>query len=431
MHPGQPTAAAERGSTSEPEWLPERYTLTSNLSMQESRGPFSRNMVNGQGLGRCRPASRASPVGCAPPGRRARRCAAMSPRSRCGAATKASTATSLAALKHGRQPAAGRSASMATRKAGKRPRSGSSKVRVPTAARSSLRAPLSIRCGIGRGNGRSARACPAGPAPPSPSRPRRRPARARPTADAPRRRAGRRDTPKRWCASMSSSPLFIRPAESIVTLGPMAQFGCARASSSVAAAIRSAVQVAERPARGRQGHPLDRGPVGVAERLEDGIVLAVERQQRAPCRFAAAMTAAPAQTSVSLLARAMVRPASMAAKVGRMPAVPGDGADDEVAGPPRRLFDGLGAGRAGDAGPGQGGLESRIAAGRRGPRSAARSVTAILARAAASRPPATAATLKASGCSFRISAVERPIEPVAPRITSVFGAEPDGAGAKS
>ena len=36
------------------------------------------------------------------------------------------------------------------------------------------------------------------------------------------RSAGR---PNRWCASISSSPLFIRPAELIVTFGPIAQLG--------------------------------------------------------------------------------------------------------------------------------------------------------------------------------------------------------------
>ncbi len=47
--------------------------------------------------------------------------------------------------------------------------------------------------------------------------------------------------PKRKCASISSSPLFIRPAESTVTFGPMTQFGCVSASSRVARAMRSAL----------------------------------------------------------------------------------------------------------------------------------------------------------------------------------------------
>ena len=40
-------------------------------------------------------------------------------------------------------------------------------------------------------------------------------------------------TPKSQRASMTSRPLFMRVAESIVILGPMRQVGCARASSRV------------------------------------------------------------------------------------------------------------------------------------------------------------------------------------------------------
>ena len=37
-------------------------------------------------------------------------------------------------------------------------------------------------------------------------------------------------TPNRWCASITSRPLFIRVAESIVILPPISQVGCASAS---------------------------------------------------------------------------------------------------------------------------------------------------------------------------------------------------------
>ncbi len=39
--------------------------------------------------------------------------------------------------------------------------------------------------------------------------------------------------PNRWWASISSSPLFISVAESIVILPPIAQVGCASACSIV------------------------------------------------------------------------------------------------------------------------------------------------------------------------------------------------------
>src|SRR6476659_7375666 len=55
-------------------------------------------------------------------------------------------------------------------------------------------------------------------------------------------------TPKRKCASMTSSPLFIMVAESIEIFGPIFQVGCASASSTVMAAKVSR-------ARSRNGPP--------------------------------------------------------------------------------------------------------------------------------------------------------------------------------
>ena len=53
--------------------------------------------------------------------------------------------------------------------------------------------------------------------------------------------------PKRWCASISSSPLFIRLAESMLIFDPIDQTGWAAACAGVAAAIRSRVQVRNGP----------------------------------------------------------------------------------------------------------------------------------------------------------------------------------------
>ena len=55
--------------------------------------------------------------------------------------------------------------------------------------------------------------------------------------------------PNRWWASITSRPLFISVAESIVILPPIAQVGCASASSTVT----SASSARERP---RNGPPL-------------------------------------------------------------------------------------------------------------------------------------------------------------------------------
>ena len=49
----------------------------------------------------------------------------------------------------------------------------------------------------------------------------------RSTAGGRRRRSARTATPNRWWASISSRPLFISVAESIVILPPIAQVGCA------------------------------------------------------------------------------------------------------------------------------------------------------------------------------------------------------------
>ena len=57
--------------------------------------------------------------------------------------------------------------------------------------------------------------------------------------------AGRRRTPNSQCASMTSSPLFISVAESIVIFRPIRQVGCCRASSG-----RHACQVGRGLARG-------------------------------------------------------------------------------------------------------------------------------------------------------------------------------------
>ena len=55
--------------------------------------------------------------------------------------------------------------------------------------------------------------------------------------------------PNRWCASITSRPLFISVAESIVILPPIAQVGCASASSTLTSASCSRV-------RPRNGPPL-------------------------------------------------------------------------------------------------------------------------------------------------------------------------------
>ena len=97
------------------------------------------------------------------------------------------------------------------------------------------------------GNARSECACRASRAGRPPSRREIRPAHAPPTAGAPARRSRPACSANRWCASISSRPLFISVAESMVTFGPIDQLGCRSACSGVAARDRSAVQVRNGP----------------------------------------------------------------------------------------------------------------------------------------------------------------------------------------
>ncbi len=90
-------------------------------------------------------------------------------------------------------------------------------------------------------------------------------------------------TPKRWCASIASKPLFIRVAESTVIRPPMFQVGCASASATL---------TPSRSVRPRNGPPdavstsLSTVPGALgADQLEQRRVLGVDRQQPRPRRF--------------------------------------------------------------------------------------------------------------------------------------------------
>ncbi len=121
---------------------------------------------------------------------------------------------------------------------------------------------------------------------------------------------------------MSSRPLFISVAESIVILPPIAQVGCLRASSTVTSA-RSARR------RPRNGPPL-------AVRTRRSTVPAPSPSRswcsaecsestgmiRAPVASASCVTSSPPTTSDSLLASARSMPSPSVATVGPRPAEP-------------------------------------------------------------------------------------------------------------
>ncbi len=90
-------------------------------------------------------------------------------------------------------------------------------------------------------------------------------------------------TPNRWCASITSRPLLIKVAESIVIRPPISQVGWASASSGVTSA--RSVRPRNGPARGRQDQPFHRSGRLAAQELEQRRVLGVHRQDSAPGRL--------------------------------------------------------------------------------------------------------------------------------------------------
>ncbi len=123
-------------------------------------------------------------------------------------------------------------------------------------------------------------------------------------------------------ASMTSKPLFMRVAESMVIFPPMFQVGWARASSTVTRSSSSLVLSRKGPpeavritlCKSRSPTPCRHWKMALCS-LSTG-------RSRTLCSLTASITTLPAATSVSLFAKATSFPALMAAKVGRMPAAP-------------------------------------------------------------------------------------------------------------
>ena len=86
--------------------------------------------------------------------------------------------------------------------------------------------------------------------------------------------------PNRWWASISSSPLFIRVAESIVILPPIAQVGWAERLLHGHVLELGRGPAAERAARRGQDQPVDRPRPLAGEQLVQRRVLGVDRDDR-------------------------------------------------------------------------------------------------------------------------------------------------------
>ncbi len=128
--------------------------------------------------------------------------------------------------------------------------------------------------------------------------------------------------PKSQRASMTSSPLFISVAESIVILRPIRQVGCLRASSGPTAVS----SFGEWPRNGPPEAVRIRRPTSCGGRSRRHWWMALcslsTGRIDTPRRRAASVISAPAITSTSLLARAIVFPASIAASTASSAAVP-------------------------------------------------------------------------------------------------------------
>ena len=120
---------------------------------------------------------------------------------------------------------------------------------------------------------------------------------------------------------MTSKPLFIMLALSMVILAPISQFGCLSAIAGVTSFICSIVKERKGP------------PEAVRINFSTGLTSPTRHWKIALCSLSTgsmgtpfsrhfAVTSSPATTKVSLLARAMGFPASTALNVGRSPAKP-------------------------------------------------------------------------------------------------------------
>src|SRR3954452_2325330 len=198
-------------------------------------------------------------------------------------------------------------------------------------------------------------------------------------------------TPKRKCASITSSPLFASVAESTVIFGPMRQVGCASACSGVT----SSSSARARPRNGPPEPVSTRVSTCSASRpsrhwKSAECSLSTGRIRPRP-RSRAASASSPAATRLSLFASARSTPRSSAQSVAWTPAKPT--------------------------------TELRTTSGCARSRSAVRSPPTSFSGTSTSSSgvePEAAAHSSSSGCASTISIAWRPINPVAPSSATRF-----------
>src|SRR3954464_15992152 len=217
---------------------------------------------------------------------------------------------------------------------------------------------------------------------------------------------------------MTSRPLFIRVAESIVTFGPIDQLGCLSAACSVALRISSLDQVRNGPPDAVMMTLVTSSRRPAVNTWNSALCSESTGRTIAPVCLARRITSVPAQTSDSLLASASVAPRSIAASEGSRPATPviapmtmsaGRRAASATASEPAAasIFE-----------PESSHFSSLWGAGSPTAAKPAPSSRASFASAAPFLCAVSASTVKRPFWRFRRSMVLEPMEPVAPRIVT-------------
>ena len=214
----------------------------------------------------------------------------------------------------------------------------------------------------------------------------------------------------------------MRVAESIVIFAPMRHVGCRSACSTVT------------PSSAGRDHPRKGPPDAVSTRRRTSRGAAPARhwksalcsestgKRRTPCSRAARVIRAPAITSVSLLASAMVRPARIAASVGTSPAAPTSAETTMSAGTSAARV-ARPSGPPSSSGRGEGSSRARRSTAARSSRATADgrwARTSSATRATSEPRAASPPTRNWSGKAAISSSVRRPIDPVAPSTVTVF-----------
>ena len=229
-------------------------------------------------------------------------------------------------------------------------------------------------------------------------------------------------TSKSQRASMTSRPLFINVAESIVILAPIFHVGWRSASSTVIVANCSLGSSRNGPPDAVSRMRWTSRRLWPHRHWKTALCSESTGSSGTPWCRAAVVISRPAITSVSLLASATARPARIAAIVGSKPAPPTSAETTTSAGTSRvsatrpsapASSSGRGRGKSAASRSTASGSSSAIACGAYF-RAMSTSRSTVVPRAA------TPATENSSGKLDTISSVRSPIDPVAPSTVMRF-----------